>query len=193
MTHKVLNDSIYFYLPIKKPPKIKETIKYVYILFDYSIDISIYYFQDSILSFMFEDEFNSDVYSSNPTTKLKELFFGDKFNKPIDNLPYGIKKIIFGKLFDQRVDNLPNSVEVIKFGHYFDQPVDFLPYRLKHLIFDNNFNHPIDNLPPTIETLNMGFWFNQEIRILPKNIKNLTFHRMDNNKQLDKLLDFYYS
>ena len=44
---------------------------------------------------------------------FRRLYFGNKFNKPVENLPCEINKIIFGKKFNQPLDFLPNSLQFL--------------------------------------------------------------------------------
>lgn len=116
---------------------------------------------------------------------LKELYFGQVFNQPInkDSLPEGLKKLHFGDFFDQPInkDSLPEGLQELYFGMSFKQKIDkgCLPEGLQILHFGLLFNKPIDkgSLPKGLQILHFGFLYNQPIvkDSLPEGLKTLRF------------------
>ena len=109
------------------------------------------------------------------TPNITELFFGEKFNDSIDNLPNYIKKIKFD------IDS-----------HY-NKSFDFLPEDLEELILPIYKNHTITelrNLPKNLKVLQLGDLFNQELteNILPHNLTHLTFGYDFNQKITENVL-----
>ena len=104
------------------------------------------------------------------------LFFGDKFNLHVENLPFGLKYLSFSRDFNQPVDNLQGS--------------DYKFHSISNLTFNywSNFNHPIDNLPSTINELYLSFNFNQPLNNLPNSLIHLEFSQKSMfNQILDNL------
>lgn len=141
-------------------------------------------------------------------TNIKNLYIGDVFDKPIDNLPKSLTSLIFyngcwfnhsvdnlptqlkyltlGDDFTHGIDNLPNSLLNLKIGNKFNKPVDNLPPNLKQLVLGYSFNQPVDNLPPQLVQLILGSGFNQPIDNLPSTLIYLELNG-NFNQRVDRL------
>lgn len=107
------------------------------------------------------------------------------FNKPLNNLPYGLKYLIIKqvKMFNELLQNLPPSLEYLVLEGLldFNQPLDCLPQFLKYLILNqlsHNYSYELDRLPDSLEHLYLDFGnkydYNKNV-IIPKNVKYIHY------------------
>jgi FNIP Repeat len=87
---------------------------------------------------------------------LTHLYFGNKFNHPVDHLPLTLTHLEFGRNFNQPVDHLPPGLQVLNLGFYFQHNLDYLPESLLELHLEGQFNLPLDNLPPSLRILSFA-------------------------------------
>lgn len=143
-----------------------------------------------------------------PTNKLSKyvdpdgkIFFGEKFNYPLNFLDNSVKYIFFtdcekithplnylpesviGIIFinetdySSELDNLPNGLEILVFSEttYFNSPINNLPNGLKKLVIQSiEFSQSVDMLPESLEELTLNHTYSQSINSLPKNLKKLS-------------------
>ncbi len=129
--------------------------------------------------------YNFDIKPNKYPVNLKKIYFGENFNQPLDNLPFGITDIIFPDSefcivkFNQQVNLLPDTVKNIYFGCEFNQPLDSLPPGLEKIIFYrfSKFNQPIDLLPSGLKYLYLGNDFSQSVDNLPNGLLHLFLGR----------------
>lgn len=131
---------------------------------------------------------NRDINFDISHTNINNLYIGDLFNKPIDNLPKSLTSIVFHKdcWFNQSVDDLPAQLKYLTLGDDFSHPVDNLPISLLNLKIGSKFNHPVDNLPTNLKQLVLGYSFNQPIDNLPPQLIHLALGS-NFNQPIDKL------
>jgi hypothetical protein len=110
----------------------------------------------TIIDLTFDIYFNNSVDTLSNLLFIENIYFGWKFNQPIDHLPNSLKRLVFGNNFNHPVDYLPNSLKRLVFGKKFNCTVDHLPNSLKYLEFGNNFDKSIEFLPKSIQYLTVG-------------------------------------
>jgi hypothetical protein len=109
---------------------------------------------------------------------LEQIIFDDYFDQELDfQFPSNIKQIYFGKRFNKSIDNLPDSIENIEFEYrsLFDKKINKYPDNLKKIIYGRNFSDSINNLPDSVEIINMKYCIYKGMPIykLPKQLKIL--------------------
>lgn len=119
---------------------------------------------------------------------LKKIFLGDKFNKPIDNLPDSVEEIVFSYYSKFKFENAskwPLSLRKLDLSKLnWNIPLLNLPSRIEKLTLPYHFNKRL-NYPAGLKRLEFGLRFNQELGILPDGLKKLYFgdhfnQRLDN-------------
>lgn len=106
----------------------------------------------------FGDNFNKNIVLP---TELIRLVFGDNFNKKII-LPNKLEHAEFGDKFNFEL-NLPVTLTYLKFGDCYNKRLPTLPNKLKYLQFGKEYNHYIDKYPTSIKTLIFGIRFDQTL------------------------------
>ena len=143
-------------------PKLSLLIKYKIINYEHTENISI---PRTVKNMIFGNLFNKEV--TNLPVSLNCITFGYNFNNCVDNLPHNLQYLRFGDCFNKSVDNLPRTLKQIYFGKYFDQPVDHLPSSLEKIVFGDCFNKNVDNLPESLKKLTLKTKFNKPLNNLP--------------------------
>ena len=112
----------------------------------------------------------------NLPNSLIELCLNDKFNQPLDYLPYGLKILKFrqGSIFSHTLDNLPNSIKILEIPILYNHEINCLPDSIedlrigvKTMINDDNIFYREYCNEDNIE------YFNKPITKLPVNLKRL--------------------
>lgn len=114
------------------------------------------------------------------------LYFGEKFDQSIDNLPDEIDTIFFGRYFNQKINKYPSQIKRIYFGIHYNQYVDNLPNDLTHLKLGFDFKKSVNHLPPNLVSLETGYSFNEYVDCLPCNLESLILGN-NFNRPLDNL------
>jgi len=165
-------------------PNLSLVIKYKIINYEHTENICINYIPNTVKNMIFGNLFNKKV--TNLPVSLNCITFGYSFNNCVDNLPNNLQYLRFGDCFNQSVDNLPRTLKQIYFGKYFDQPVDHLPSSLEKIVFGDCFNKTVDNLPKSLVDVVFGIYFDKPVDHLPENLKRLTL-KTKFNKPLNNL------
>jgi len=144
------------------------------------MDITKFYNKDN-KELLVSNNFNESIENIKLPNSMESIFFGYKFNQPIENdrdklnlslsvkWPESLERIKFGINFNQPIEKVkwPDSLKTIQFGWYFTQPIEDVkwPNSLKIIGFSHYFNQPIENVkwPNSLETIKFGYKFNQPI------------------------------
>ena len=72
---------------------------------------------------------------------LKNIYFGEHFNQPLDYLPNTIKTIVIpiSGHFNQSLDNLPEQLETLFLNRSYSNKLFNLPVYLKKLCIHKNY------------------------------------------------------
>ena len=133
-------------------------------------------------------DFANDTIIMEIMKKQKKVVFGDKFYKPVNNLPNGITHLQFGRSFNQSLDNLPRTLKELIIAPQeiswckFNQPLDNLPIGLECLVLKliENYNYNLDNLPYSLKELHLIVKrFNQPLNNLPDGLEKLTVSKFN--------------
>jgi hypothetical protein len=93
------------------------------------------------------------------------IFFSHMFDEIInaEMIPSSVKIIIFGNRFNKPLDNLPSQIEIIIFhtNSMFNQKLDNLPINLRGIILGKNFKQSLDLLPPSIEFIDFPYYLDK--------------------------------
>jgi hypothetical protein len=145
----------------------------------------------------FDDDFKEITFDIvEQLKKVKTVYFNQKFNQNIDDIPDNVEIICLGRYFNKPIYKLPKQITHIIFDdHYapwltayadygskFNFPMDNIPHTLLSLKLPNSFNLPLDLLPSSLLHLSVGALFNHSLNNLPINLKSLMF---DNNDIFD--------
>ena len=116
-------------------------------------------------------------------TGLRQLFFGSRFDQPIQSvvLPAPLEVLNLGG-FNGSIEGVawPAALQHLTFGWRFNQPIVGVvwPASLQRLNFGERFNQPVESLilPARLRTLTLGWEFNQPIEslVFPAGLQELT-------------------
>lgn len=106
-----------------------------YLKFGYNFDQRVDNLPKSLKHIVFGNNFCKHVFTLPPVLSIT---FGDKFNKPVHNLPNTVRSIIFGQDFDQNIDILPTCIKSIVFGHKYNTAKNLICVKIKELFVQNN-------------------------------------------------------
>lgn len=127
---------------------------------------------------IFNDTYNIPVTNELVPKHVTHLYFGKRYNQPVNNLPDNIVKLMFGYDFNQSVDNLPPNLKSLYIHGYgnFNKSFDKLPASLKYLSLPFR-GQPLDNLPDGLLKLNIcNIKMKCNIIKLPANLKVLNIY-----------------
>jgi hypothetical protein len=122
--------------------------------------------------------------------KYKKVQFENKFNSEINWLPEGITDIYLGEKFNQPLDNVPSTTKKIVIKKHNDvgyidfmQSLEYLPIGLEELYihFSKNYNLPFNNLPKLKKIFLISYSYNQPINNFPDSLEEITIKQFDYN------------
>jgi hypothetical protein len=157
-----------------------------------------FYIEDT--SFVMNDEYTGEL-TEEMLEAIKDPFidtirFGNKFNRPVRNIPLNITTIYFGIYYNQEIKkiwitpflNLSEKPYQIYFSHKFNSNISNIDSFINKIVFSDKFNQPIKDFPFSIKHLEFGEGFNQNLYGLKYN-DVLGYLRVgrDFNQPLDNL------
>jgi hypothetical protein len=105
---------------------------------------------------------------NNPS--IDTIRLGDKFNRPLKNIPLHITTIYYGIYYNQEIEkiwvqptNLSSKSYQVYFSHRFDKSIANIDSFVNKIVFSDKFNQPIVHFPDSIKHLEFGDAFNQSL------------------------------
>jgi hypothetical protein len=126
------------------------------------------------LNFSSNYKYNQPIKDGVLPTSLTKLSFGI-FDRSIgiNTLPTNLKELCFGDNFNRSLNILPPTLEKLTFDNSFNQPLprNLLPTTLKKLSLGYRYNQPLLEgvLPESLIKLDLGYMFDQSLNINDKN------------------------
>lgn len=131
-------------------------------------------------------QFNNSIHFD-ANSIIKNIYFGDYYDRPIDNLPLSVKYISLGEKYNCNLDYLPESIEEIYINsNHFNQPLDNLPNNISKItLIVPRYDYVLYNLPSNLKyfkfeivpkidlKFNTPYIYEHDLKYLPKSLEEL--------------------